>query len=156
MANASFSVWPYVPKLYIVLSCCEMFVAWLQPVAFVVVVFVFPPVAHSVCLLLEVRSSWCCLLGGSHMPHTEQSLFLWAVFELRTPGHGETVNSSLSYTAASTIKAESTCPFVVCGRVRLHSFHLFSKWLCLRQMKWGVEVNAAIVSLRTISTLCYC
>lgn len=33
---------------------------------------------------------------------------------------------------------------------RLHSFHLFSKWPCLR----GVEVNAAIVSLRTQSRLC--
>lgn len=79
-----FCISPHFSKPCKVLSCCEMFVWWLQ------LVF-FPTPWHivSVFYLSQVllKSSCCCLLGGSHMPHAE--CFLWAVFELKTPGPGD-------------------------------------------------------------------
>lgn len=102
----------------------------------------FPTLWHTVSVIylnrVFLKPSSCCWLGGSRIPHAE--CFLWAVFWTENTWT-QRLNSSLSYRAASTIKAESACPFVVCRRVRLHSFHLFSKWLHLQLMKWRIEVN---------------
>lgn len=113
------------------------------PFFFLSLSFFSHPVAHSVSVFylsqVFLKPSRCCLLGGSHMPHAE--CFLWAVFELKTPGPRGCEFLIVFTEQASTIKTQSACPFVVCGRARLHSFHLVSKWLRLRSMMWGLKVK---------------
>lgn len=141
----AFFVSTFFSKFYVVLSYCEMFAWWFSSLF-------SHPMAHSVCLLLKAARLEAILLLFAWRPSHTSRLVLYYFYELFLNWKHldpETANYSLSYTASSTIKAESACRFVVCCRVRFHSFRLFSKCLHLQMMKWRMALNEVTGSLHS-------
>lgn len=79
------------------------------------------PVAHSVCLLLPPGLlETLLLLFAWRQSHVSRWVFFMScVFELKTPGH----RIPHCLTEQQVQLSHRAHPFVVCGRVRLHSLH---------------------------------
>lgn len=137
MTATCFSVCPHFFKLCIVFSCCEMFLRWLQ----LVVLFFFSssffshPVAYSARFLLKPGGLGVIpLLFAWRQAHVSRWVFFISCFWSENTWT-QTLWIPHCLTEQRVQLRQRLHVHLLSVRVRLHSFHLVSKWLHLQLTK---------------------